>query len=79
MTIGDMKLKGNKTIYYIALVAYAALLLLICSFSAALVGLDKGGRIILYAFFLAFAKLFLWSKKYIAKWLGIKAGKEERS
>lgn len=66
-----MKLKGNKTIYYIALVAYAALLWFVCIMLAVLVGLDSNQRSVLYALFIAFVMLFLWSKKYLKKWLEI--------
>lgn len=66
-----MKLKGNKTIYYIALVAYAALLWFACIMLAVLLGLDGNQNTILYAFFIAFVMFFVWSKKYIAKWLEI--------
>lgn len=66
-----MKLKGNKTIYYIVLVAYAALLWFVCIMLAVLVGLDSNQRSVLYAFFIAFVMLFLWSKKYLKKWLEI--------
>lgn len=66
-----MKLKGNKTIYYIVLVAYAALLWFVCIMLAVLVGLDSNQRSVLYALFIAFVMLFLWSKKYLKKWLEI--------
>lgn len=66
-----MKLKGNKTIYYIALVAYAASLWFACIMLAVLLGLDSNQNTILYAFFIAFVMFFVWSKKYIAKWLEI--------
>lgn len=66
-----MKFKGNKTIYYIALVAYAALLWFACIMLAVLLGLDGNQNTILYAFFIAFVMFFVWSKKYIAKWLEI--------
>lgn len=66
-----MKLQGNKILYYLALVAYATLLWFVCVMSAVLVGLDSGSRTMLYAFFIAFIMLFMWSKKYIAKWFGI--------
>lgn len=71
-----MKLKGNKTIYYIALVAYAALLWFVCIMLAVLTGVDSNQRSVLYAFFIAFVMLFLWSKKYIAKWLEIDTAEE---
>lgn len=66
-----MKLKGNKTIYYIVLVAYAALLWFVCIMLAVLVGLDSNQRSVLYALFIAFVMLFLWSKKYLKKLLEI--------
>ena len=66
-----MKLKGNKTIYYIVLVAYAAVLWFVCIMLAVLVGLDSNQRSVLYALFIAFVMLFLWSKKYLKKWLEI--------
>lgn len=66
-----MKFKGNKTIYYIALVAYAALLWFACIMLAVLLGLDGNQRSVLYALFIAFVMLFLWSKKYLKKWLEI--------
>lgn len=66
-----MKLKGNKTIYYIALLAYAALLWFLGIMLSVLIGLDSNQNTILYAFFIAFVMFFVWSKKYIAKWLEI--------
>lgn len=66
-----MKLKGNKTIYYLALVAYAALLWFVCIMLAVLLGLDSNQRGILYAFFIAFVMFFLWSKKYVKQWFAI--------
>lgn len=66
-----MKLKGNKTIYYIALLAYAALLWFVGIMLAVLIGLDSNQRSLLYALFIAFVMFFVWSKKYIAKWLEI--------
>ena len=66
-----MKLKGNKTIYYIALLAYAALLWFVGIMLAVLIGLDSNQRSILYALFIAFVMFFSWSKKYLKKWLEI--------
>ena len=66
-----MNLKGNKTIYYIVLVAYAALLWFVCIMLAVLIGLDGNQRSILYALFIAFVMFFSWSKKYLKKWLEI--------
>ena len=66
-----MKLKGNKTIYYIALLAYAALLWFVGIMLAVLIGLDSNQRSILYALFIAFVMIFSWSKKYLKKWLEI--------
>lgn len=66
-----MKLKGNKTIYYIALLAYAALLWFVGIMLSVLIGLDSNQNTILYAFFIAFVMFFVWSKKYIAKWFEI--------
>ena len=66
-----MKLKGNKTIYHIALLAYAALLWFVGIMLAVLIGLDSNQRSILYALFIAFVMFFSWSKKYLKKWLEI--------
>lgn len=66
-----MNLKGNKTIYYIVLVAYAALLWFVCIMLAVSIGLDGNQRSILYALFIAFVMFFSWSKKYLKKWLEI--------
>ena len=55
-----MKLKGNKTIYYIALLAYAALLWFVGIMLAVLIGLDSNQRSILYALFIAFVMFFSW-------------------
>lgn len=66
-----MKFKGNKTIYYIVLVAYAALLWFAGIMLAVLVGLDSNQRSVLSVLFMAFVMFFVWSKKYIAKWLEI--------
>ena len=66
-----MKLKGNKTIYYIALLAYAALLWFVGIMLAVLIGLDSNQRSILYALFIAFVMFFSWSKKYLKKLLEI--------
>lgn len=66
-----MKIKGNKTLYYMALVAYALLLWFACIMLAVLVGFDSSNTTILYAFFIAFVMFFLWSKKYIAKWFEV--------
>lgn len=63
-----MKFKGNKTIYYIALVAYAVLLWFAGIMLAVLIGLDSNQKSILYAFFIAFVMFFLWSKKYLKQW-----------